>query len=85
MPKLAIVAAKSGNDKVYVMVTHRTDDAAVKANINVGFKPSKVTAHELTDAGGWNAANATVKTIANPSLNGYTFKKASVTILEIQR
>ncbi|MFP5503654.1 MAG: hypothetical protein ACLGIN_14280, partial [Candidatus Sericytochromatia bacterium] len=84
LPKLAFTAATSG-DTTYVMVTHRTNDSDVKSNVHVGFTPSKVTAYELSDAGGWNAANASIKTIANPSLAGYTFKKASVTILEIER
>ncbi|MNT05240.1 hypothetical protein D3C72_1398530 [compost metagenome] len=55
----------------------------MKTNVNVGFKPSAVTAYEL--AGSWDAANGTERTIANPSLTGYTFKKASVTIFEISR
>jgi hypothetical protein len=82
MPRLAFSAATSGN-KVFVIVTNRTNDADVKTNVNVGFKPSNVTAYEL--AGSWDAANGTERTIANPSLTGYTFKKASVTIFEISR
>jgi alpha-L-arabinofuranosidase len=85
MPKLSYVAAKTGTNKVFVMVTHRSNDADVKSTINVGFTPTSVTAYELSDPTGWDAANATIKTITNPSLNGYTFKKASVTILEITR
>jgi hypothetical protein len=82
MPRLSFSAATSGN-KVFVIVTNRTNDADVKTNVNVGFKPSNVTAYEL--AGSWDSANGTEKTIANPSLTGYTFKKASVTIFEITR
>jgi alpha-L-arabinofuranosidase len=82
MPKLSFVASKTG-PKVFVMVTHRTNDADVKASINVGFTPKAVTAYELSDPNGWDAANATVNTVTNPSLTDYTFKKASVTIFEI--
>jgi alpha-L-arabinofuranosidase len=84
MPKLSFVASKTGS-KVFVMVTHRTNDADLKASINVGFTPKAVTAYELSDPNGWNAANATVNTVANPSLTNYTFKKASVTIFEISQ
>jgi len=82
MPRLAYSAATTGS-KVFVIVTNRTNDADVKSNINVGFTPSSVTAYEL--AGSWDSANGTERTITNPSLNGYNFKRASVTIFEINR
>jgi hypothetical protein len=82
MPRLSYSAATSGS-KVFVIVTNRTNDADVKTNINVGFKPSSVTAYEV--AGSWDAANGTERTIANPSLTGYNVKRASVTIFEINR
>ncbi|MNU10808.1 hypothetical protein D3C72_2581960 [compost metagenome] len=55
----------------------------MKTNVNVGFKPSSVTAYEL--AGSWDSANATERTIANPSLSNYNFKRASITLFEITR
>jgi predicted aconitase len=82
MPRLSYSAATSGN-KVFVIVTNRTNDADVKTNVNVGFTPSMVTAYEL--AGSWDAANGTERTITNPSLTGYNVKRASVTIFEITR
>jgi hypothetical protein len=82
MPRLSYSAATAGN-KVFVIVTNRTDDADVTADLNVGFTPSSATAYEL--AGSWDAANGTERTIAGPSLQDYTFKRASVTIFELTR
>ena len=42
-----------------------------------------MTAYELS--GTWDSANGAEATVANPSLNGYRFKPASVTIFEITR
>ena len=84
LPKLTYTASTSGS-RTWVMVTHRMNDADVKASVALGFTPSAITAYTLTDAGGWDAANATVTTSSPSSLNGYTFKKASVTIFEIDR
>ncbi|MNT37171.1 hypothetical protein D3C72_1732940 [compost metagenome] len=82
MPRLAYSAATAGN-KAFVIVTNRTNDADVTADLNVGFTPSSATAYEL--AGSWDAANGTERTIAAPNLKDYTFKRASVTIFELTR
>lgn len=84
VPRLAHTAATTG-DRTWVMVTNRFDDGDVKANVALPFNPSRVTAYTLTDAGKWNAANASVTTSNPTSLSGYTFKSASVTIFEIER
>lgn len=84
LPKLAYSAATSGN-KVFLMVVHRMNDADVAAQVSVGFTPSRVTSYTLSDPQGWNAANATISTRQVNSLQSYTFPKASVTILEIER
>jgi hypothetical protein len=84
LPRLGFSAASAGN-RLWVMVVNRLNDAPVAADVAVGFVPSRVTAYTLTDAGGWSAANATVQTRTVSSLQGYSFPKASVTILEIDR
>lgn len=84
MPKLAFSAAQTGN-KVYVMVVHRTNDADLNADIQVGFTPSSATAYVLSAPNGFDAANGDVTTITNPSLSGFTFRKASITLLELTR
>jgi hypothetical protein len=82
MPRLSFSAATSGN-KVFVIVTNRTNDADVTAKVDVGFTPTAVSAYEL--AGTWDAANGTEATVASPNLGAYTFKRASVTIFEMTR
>jgi alpha-L-arabinofuranosidase len=84
LPKLAYSAATSGN-KVYLMVVHRMNDADIPAQVSVGFSPSRITSYTLTDPQGWSATNAMVTTRQVNSLQSYTFPKASVTILEIER
>ncbi|MEB3330028.1 MAG: discoidin domain-containing protein [Candidatus Sericytochromatia bacterium] len=84
LPRLGFSAASSGN-RLWVMVVNRLNDAPVAADVSVGFTPGRVTAYTLTDAAGWDATNATVQTRSVNSLQGYTFPKASVTILEIDR
>ncbi|MDB5097347.1 MAG: alpha-L-arabinofuranosidase, partial [Cyanobacteria bacterium RYN_339] len=83
MPKLSFSAATSGS-KTYVMVLNRTNDSDITSAVNVGFTPSAVTAYTLAGTTGWDSANGTVAT-STPNLAGMTFKKASVTILEISR
>jgi hypothetical protein len=83
MPKLSFSAATSGT-KTYVMVLNRTNDADVTSAVNVGFTPSAVTAYTLAGPSGWDSANGDVTT-STPNLAGMTFKKASITILEITR
>lgn len=84
VPRLAHTAATSG-DRTWVMVTNRFEDGDVKANVALPFTPSRITAFTLADPNKWNAANASVTTSNPSSLNGYTFKSASVTIFEIER
>ncbi|MEB3285424.1 MAG: discoidin domain-containing protein [Candidatus Sericytochromatia bacterium] len=84
LPKLAYSAATSGN-KVFLMVIHRLDDADIPARVSVGFTPTRITSHTLSDPQGWNAPNASVTTRPVGSLDNYTFPKSSVTILEIER
>ncbi len=84
VPRLSFSAATSGS-RTFVMVTNRFDDADVKSNVALGFTPRSITAYTLADPNKWNAANATVTTTSPTSLNGYTFKAASVTIFEIDR
>jgi alpha-L-arabinofuranosidase len=84
MPTLGYVAATSGN-KVYVLVTNRTNDTDVKASVAIGANASNVTAYTLAGGSGWDSANGDVTTQSGVSLNGYTFKRATVTLLEITR
>jgi hypothetical protein len=82
LPRLSFAAATTGN-KVFVMVTNRTNHGDIKSNVNVGFKPSSVTAYQLKGTNGWDSANGDIATLNNASLDGFNFPKASVTIFEI--
>ncbi|HEY9855993.1 MAG TPA: hypothetical protein V6D05_09670, partial [Stenomitos sp.] len=84
MPKLAYTAAKGSDGKVYVMVTNRTNDTDVTSQVALGFTPKQVTAYTLRGNSGWNSTNDVSTSTTSTSLaNGYTFPKASVTILEV--
>ncbi len=84
VPKLAFTAA-AGAGKVWVMVVNRAPDTDVTARLELGFVPAGAQAWELAGAGGWDAANGEVKPITAPSLGGYTFPRASITLFELTR
>ncbi|MEB3222867.1 MAG: discoidin domain-containing protein [Candidatus Sericytochromatia bacterium] len=84
LPRLAFSAARSG-DRLWVMVVNRTNEGPVMADVAVGFTPSRVTAYTLADTAGWDAANGTVQTRTLGGLQGVSFPRASVTILELDR
>jgi hypothetical protein len=84
LPRLAFSAARSG-DRLWVMVVNRTNEGPVTTDVAVGFTPSRVTAYTLADTAGWDAANGTVQTRTLGSLQGVSFPRASVTILELDR
>lgn len=85
MPVLAFTAAKDGAGKVYVLVTNRTDNQDVRTRVALGFTPKLVIAYTLSGSNGWNSVAENVKLeTTQPSLaQPLTFKRASVTLLEL--
>ncbi|HEY9766773.1 MAG TPA: hypothetical protein V6C82_10420, partial [Chroococcales cyanobacterium] len=84
MPKLAFSAARGKDNKVFVMVVNRTNDADVSTKIATGLACQEGKQYQLNGSNGWDSSDAAVSTKTVDPSKALSFPRASISILEIQ-